>query len=101
VVARIGNKVINKRYSTDRALAKWRSEIIADLGGQDNVSTQQAAVVDLACKSKFLLNSIDVWLFSQKSLINKKKNPSCLWFGSASISRRLGRLWSIHGRNGA
>src|SRR5215813_5610410 len=47
-VARLGNKVINKRYSTGRALAKWRSEIVTDLGGQDNISTQQAAIIDLA-----------------------------------------------------
>jgi len=72
-VARLGNKVINKRYSTGRALAKWRSEIVTDLGGQDNISTQQAAIIDLAVKSKFLLDSIDVWLFSQKSLVNKRK----------------------------
>jgi hypothetical protein len=37
------------------------------------VSTQQSAIVDLAVKSKLLLNSIDVWLLTQKSLVDKRK----------------------------
>ena len=37
------------------------------------MSTQQAAVIDLAVKSKLLLDSIDVWLLSQRSLVNTRK----------------------------
>src|SRR5262245_47301918 len=67
----LGNRVIDKRTVTGRALAKWRKDLIADLGG--DVSTQQSAIVDLAVKSKVLLDSIDVWLFTQDSLVNKRK----------------------------
>jgi hypothetical protein len=67
----LGNRVIDKRTVTGKALAHWRKDLSADLGG--DVSTQQSAVVDLAVKSKLLLDSIDVWLLTQRSLINKRK----------------------------
>jgi hypothetical protein len=46
---------------------------VADLGGEDSVSTQQNALINLAVKSKLLLDSIDAWLLTQPSLINKQK----------------------------
>jgi len=52
---------------------KWLAELIADLGGDDSVSTQQLAIIDLAGKQKLLLASIDTWLLSQPSLINARK----------------------------
>ena len=55
-------------------MAKWRADLIADLGG--DITTQQAALVDLAVKSKLLLDSIDAWLLIQPSLVNaRKKSP--------------------------
>lgn len=67
----LGNRAIDKRTATGRALAKWRQDLIQDLGG--DVSTQQSTIVDLAVKSKLLLDSIDVWLLTQESLVNKRK----------------------------
>src|SRR5215813_896844 len=67
----LGNRVIDKRTATGRALAKWRKDLIADLG--NDVSVQQDTIVDLAVKSKLLLDSIDVWLLTQESLVNKRK----------------------------
>ena len=64
-------KIIDRRTVTGRALAKWRTDLITDLGG--DVSTQQSAIIDLAVKSKLLLDSIDVWLLTQPSLINQRK----------------------------
>ena len=43
----------------------------SQIGG--DISTQQSAIVDLAVKSKLLLDSIDVWLLTRDCLINKKK----------------------------
>ncbi|MGN6718235.1 MAG: hypothetical protein ACTHLX_12655 [Candidatus Binatia bacterium] len=54
-------------------IRKWRAELIADLGGNDAISTQQLAIIDLAGKQKILLDSIDTWLFSQPSIINARK----------------------------
>ena len=70
-LSRRGNKAIDRRTMTGKALAKWRSDLIADLGG--NVSTQQSALIDLAVKSKLLLDSIDAWLLTQRSLVNARK----------------------------
>ena len=67
----LGNRLVDRRTVTGRALAKWRTDLIQDLGG--DVSTQQSAIVDLAVKSKLLLDSIDVWLLTQPTLINKRK----------------------------
>jgi hypothetical protein len=67
----LGNRAVDKRTRTGKALAKWRADLVQDLGG--DVSTQQDALVDLCVKSKLLLNSIDVWLLTQPSLINKRK----------------------------
>jgi hypothetical protein len=67
----LGNRVIDRRTVTGKALARWRKDLIADLGG--DVSTQQSTIVDLAVKSKLLLDSIDVWLLTQESLVNKRK----------------------------
>jgi hypothetical protein len=69
----LGGRVIDRRTSLGRALAQWRTELINDLGGPGAVSTQEAAVVDLAVRTKLLLDSIDAWLLTQRSLINRKQ----------------------------
>lgn len=68
-----GLAAIDGRSAVGRALSQWRADLIRDLGGQDTISTQQEALVDLAVKSKLLLDSVDVWLLQQPSLVNKRK----------------------------
>lgn len=55
-----------------RALAAWRAELLADLGGIDNVSTQELALVEQAVKTKLLIDSVDAWLLEQQTLVNKR-----------------------------
>ena len=69
-----GKRAIDGRSSTGKALIRWRKDLVADLGG--DVSTQQGAVIDLCCKNKLLLDSIDTWLLTQKSLINRNTKLS-------------------------
>ena len=69
----LGNRAIDGRTTAGKALVHWRQDLVEDLGGADVISTQQGALVDLAVKSKLLLDSIDAWLLSQKTLINTKK----------------------------
>jgi phage FluMu gp28-like protein len=45
----LGNRLIDRRTATGKALAKWRADLIRDLG--EDVSTQESAIVDLAVKS--------------------------------------------------
>jgi hypothetical protein len=39
----LGSRSIDRRTSLGKALDQWRTELIADLGGQDQVSTQELA----------------------------------------------------------
>ena len=68
----LGRRTIDRRTSVGKALAAWRSELLADLGGIENISTQELALLEEAVKTKLILDSIDAWLLNQPSLINKK-----------------------------
>jgi hypothetical protein len=68
----LGARAIDQRTSVGKALAAWRSELLADLGGIENVTTQELALIEEAVKTKLILDSIDAWLLSQPSLINKR-----------------------------
>jgi hypothetical protein len=72
-VKTLGARTLDRRTGVGKALASWRADLLADLGGEGAVSTQQRAVIDLAVRTKLLLDSIDAWLLVQPSLINKRK----------------------------
>ena len=67
----LGNRALDKRTTAAKALVQWREDLIRDLGG--DVSTQQDAIISLAVKTKLLLDSVDVWLLQQPTLIIKRK----------------------------
>jgi hypothetical protein len=69
----LGGRVIDRRTSLGKALAQWRADLVGDLGGKDCISTQQHAVIELAVRTKLLLDSIDSWLLTQPALIDKRK----------------------------
>lgn len=68
----LGNRVVSRRTKVGRALWAWRSELLTDLGGIEAVSTQELALVEEAVKTKLILDSVDAWLLSQATLINKR-----------------------------
>ena len=67
----LGPRVLDKRTSLGKQLAAWKADLIADLGGDP--STGQRAVIELAMRTKLLLDSIDAWLLTQPSLVNARK----------------------------
>lgn len=71
-VSSLGSRAIDRRTAVGRALAAWRAELLADLGGVDNVSTQELALVEQAVRTKLLLDSVDGWLLEQRTLVNKR-----------------------------
>lgn len=71
----LGNRLIDRRTVTAKALAKWRTDLVDDHGGANAISTQQSALVDLAVKSKLLLDSIDAWLLSRRRSSTRVKKP--------------------------
>ena len=52
-VRTLGARAIDGRSTVAKQLAAWRGDLIRELGG--DVSTQQAAIIDLAVKTKLLL----------------------------------------------
>ena len=72
-VASRGRKVIDTRTRVGKALMAWRGELVRDLGGAEELSTQQLAVVDVCVRQKMLLDSVDAWLLRQPSIIDKRR----------------------------
>ncbi len=54
-------------------LKAWKADLVADLGGEDAVSTQERAVVDMAVRTHLMVESVDRWLLQQPSLVNKSR----------------------------
>lgn len=60
-----------------RALHEWRASLVVDLGGEAMVSTQQRALIDMATTTKPLVDSVDVYILSMPSPVNRQKR--CLF----------------------
>ncbi len=69
----LGGRLIDRRTSVGKALDQWRRDLVADLGGGETISTQQAALIELAVRSKLLLDSIDAYLLALPTLVNKRR----------------------------
>ncbi len=72
-VKELGARSLDGRTRVGRALVAWRAQVVTDLGGDDVLSAQQQALIDIAARTKLLLDSVDAWLLVQPSLINKRK----------------------------
>lgn len=68
-----GARALDRRTRVSKALDHWRDQLISDLGGSEQISTQQRAIINVAVKTKLLLDSVDAWLLQQPSLINLRK----------------------------
>ena len=68
-----GLQAIDRRSAAARALMRWRTELVRDLGGEQQISAQQRALVDLASRSKLYLDSLDAFLMTQPSLVNARR----------------------------
>src|ERR1044072_6830195 len=49
---------IDQRTEVRVLVNQWRADLIADLGGEDNLSAQKKALVEVAARSKLILDSI-------------------------------------------
>lgn len=68
-----GLAAIDRRSAPARALIAWRREMVADLGGEGQLSAQQLALIDLATRTRLYVESLDAWLMEQPSLILKRR----------------------------
>jgi hypothetical protein len=72
VIKQHGLGAIDKRSQLAKATGKLRSELVADLGGQENLSSQQTKLIDEFIVRHLMVESIDGWLFSQPAILNKR-----------------------------
>jgi hypothetical protein len=68
-----GIEALDGRTVAVKAVTAWRSALLADLGGEANVSTQRLAIVDAAVRTKLFLDHVDCFLMQQESLLNRKR----------------------------
>ena len=61
----------------------------------EHTSTQQRQVIDLAVKTKLLLDSIDAWLVKQPSLVNHRKR-ALLPVAKPALSYLVNTQWDPH-----
>ena len=64
-LAERGHALVADSSELGQALGQWRMELVADLGGKDAVSSQQGVILDLAVRTKLMLDSIDAWLLTR------------------------------------
>ena len=72
-VKELGIRAIDRRTLLGRALSQWRGQLVGDLGGPEAISVHQETILDLAVRTKLMVDSIDAWLLTQPSLVNHRK----------------------------
>jgi hypothetical protein len=93
-VVTLGSRALPpKSTALGRALHDWRDSLIADLGGVDTISTQQAALVDLAVRTKLLVDSVDAYVLAMPSPVNRQRR--CLHPVVRERQALVGQLQSI------
>ena len=53
-----GLDAIDRRTAAAQDLARFKEDLLSDLGGKENVSTQEMQLVDLACRARLFLGHI-------------------------------------------
>jgi hypothetical protein len=68
-----GLDALDKRTASARAVVAFRNDLVLDLGGEDDLSTQQRAMVEMAARAWALLGHVDVYLFERESLVDRRR----------------------------
>ncbi len=92
-----GFTAVDRRTVAAQALFSWREDLLTDLGGPENVSAQQMALVDMAVRTRLYVEHLDFFLMQQESLVNRKKKAILPVLRERqslvdSLSRILGQL---------
>lgn len=70
---RFGSHVLDGRSSISKALDDLRTALVNDLGGPEAISKQQDIIIGLALRTHLLLESLDAFIFTMSSPVNKRK----------------------------
>lgn len=69
------------------ALRAWRTDLIAALGGEAEVSPQRRALVELATRTHLMLESVDRFVLGMWCLVNKSKRQALRRSARATAAR--------------
>jgi hypothetical protein len=72
-IAKLGARAIPGNTKLGYALRAWRQELIADLGGEANVSLAQRTIVECASTTKLMIGSLDAWIMAQPTLLTRER----------------------------
>jgi hypothetical protein len=93
-----GLTAIDGRSAGARALLEWKKELIADLGGEANLTAQRRTLVELATRHRLYLDEIDQWLMSQNSVVVKRRrSPLPIFSTRMQLSEALMRILTTLG----
>jgi hypothetical protein len=70
---KFGEHAFDGRTRVAKALDEARGDLVASLGGADALSKQQEMIVAMATRTHFLLESLDAFIFSMPSPVNKTR----------------------------
>jgi hypothetical protein len=73
-VAIKGLDAFDLRSAAARRMISWRDELVLALGGSENVSPQEFALLEMLIKTRLLLEHIDGYILGLDSLVNRKKH---------------------------
>jgi hypothetical protein len=76
-LVRFGSHAFDGRTRIAKALDEFHDALVADLGGPEAISKQQEIIITLATRTHFLVESLDAYIFSMKSPVNKQRR--CLY----------------------
>jgi hypothetical protein len=55
-----------------RVVKRWQRLLTTDLGGPGSLTTAQATLIELATRTRLVLEHVDAYLLTKKSLLNKR-----------------------------
>jgi hypothetical protein len=68
-----GLQAIDRRTLAAKGLLQWKADLTADLGGDDNLSAQQKAIIETVVRTRLFLDHVDSYLLALPSLVNHRK----------------------------
>lgn len=69
----LGFDGIDRRTHHGKEFASRREAVFVDLGGRESLSQIQHDLIERYMRMCVLIDSLDSWLFAQKSIVNKRK----------------------------
>jgi hypothetical protein len=70
-LARLGTTRLDQRTTVAINVKRFKDDVVRDLGGDP--SAQQLAVLEMAARTKVMLDGVDDWLLRQPSLVAVRK----------------------------